>query len=221
MAKLKLIFGELVEMVSYLDIRDTVKVKLYNQREDIMESAATTNLVNRGTGAGGANTNANGLSFERRTDLNTLFTIQESGRFHQKIQITGNDRVYEIANQGNFFKHMGAEANPTVAKAHGCKKPDEVIIDRVNHKIFIIEKKHQNRSGSVCEKIQSGPFKKQHYQATFPDWEVVYIYTLSSWFFDNMVPTIAYLRREGIPVFLGNSDTYKQELIDFILNYPI
>ena len=186
-----------------------------------MASAATTNLVNRGTGAGGANTNLNGLSFEQLTDLITLFTIQESGKFHRTIKFPGNDRVFEIAKQANFFKHMESEADPNVLRAHGCKNPDEVIIDRVNRKIFIIEKKNQNRSGSVCEKIQSGPFKIQHYQKTFPDWKVVYIYTLSSWFFDNMKPSIEYLRREGIPVFRGNSDTYKQELIDFILNYPI
>ena len=190
-----------------------------NQINEGGNNAVTTNLVNRGTGAGGANTNVNGLSFEQQTDLITHYITQFSFLFYKTIKFVISDRVYEIANQANFFKHMGDEADPDVTKAHGCKNPDEVIIDRVNRKIFIIEKKNQNRSGSVCEKIQSGPFKKQHYQATFPDWEVVYIYTLSSWFFDNMVPTIAYLRREGIPVFLGNSDTYKQTIINFIVSY--
>lgn len=185
------------------------------------DNTTSSRIVNQGTGAGGANTNVNGLSFEQQTELNTEYTIVESGRYYKKIQFTGNDRVYKIANQANFFKLMGDKANPDVSKAHGCKNPDEAIIDIENLKLFIIEKKNQNGTGSVCEKIQSGPFKKQHYQATFPDWEVVYIYTLSDWFFDNMVPTIAYLRRENIPVFRGNSDTYKQTIIDFILNYPI
>ena len=105
------------------------------------DNTTSSRIVNQGTGAGGANTNVNGLSFEQQTELKTEYTIVESGRYYKKIQFTGNDRVYKIANQANFFKLMGDKANPDVSKAHGCKNPDEAIIDIENLKLFIIEKK--------------------------------------------------------------------------------
>lgn len=37
---------------------------------------------------------------------------------------------------------------------HGCKQPDECLIDENNKILFILEKKFQNNNGSVCEKIQ-------------------------------------------------------------------
>ena len=48
-------------------------------------------------------------------------------------------------------------------KAHGCKNPDECYIDKESKNMFIIEKKFQQCSGSVCEKIQTPHFKKWQY----------------------------------------------------------
>jgi hypothetical protein len=38
------------------------------------ENKESVQIINRGTGAGGANTNVNGLSYEEKTDLSCLYT---------------------------------------------------------------------------------------------------------------------------------------------------
>jgi len=82
--------------------------------------------------------------------------------------------------------------------------------------VFIIEKKFQQTPGSVCEKIQTAPFKLNQYKKMFPEYNIYYIYCLSDWFKSNCIAELEYLKDEGIPVFWGNSDKYKEEIIDYI-----
>ena len=42
---------------------------------------------------------------------------------------------------------------------------------------------------------------------------------LSEWFKDNCKAEMEYFHEKNIPVFWGNSETYKQDMIDFIVNY--
>ena len=42
---------------------------------------ANTKTVNRGTGAGGSNTNTNGLNYENQKDLSTEYSIVEKTNF--------------------------------------------------------------------------------------------------------------------------------------------
>ena len=84
---------------------------------------------------------------------------------------------------------------------------------------FIIEKKFQQCSGSVCEKIQTPDFKLWQYSRTFPDYTIIYIYCLSDWFKKNCKAELEYLDFKNIPYFWGISETYKDDIINFILNY--
>ena len=61
-------------------------------------------IKNRGTGAGGANTNANGLSYEALTML--PYHIIEEEENHMKIKFHGCDKTFICANQCKFYKYM-------------------------------------------------------------------------------------------------------------------
>ena len=85
--------------------------------------------------------------------------------------------------------------------------------------MFIIEKKFQQVSGSVCEKIQTIDFKLWQYRRTFPNFEIVYMYCLSEWFKLNCKAELEYLQEQNIPVYWGNDTDYKAQIVGFITNY--
>jgi len=47
----------------------------------------------------------------------------------------------------------------------------------------------------------------------------VYIYCLSDWFKKNCKAELEYLEYKNIPVFWGNSNIYKTNIIKYIINY--
>jgi len=177
------------------------------------------NIINKGNGAGGCNTNKNGLSYEVLTDLNTEYTVISDNKYFKEIYFKNKSNVFELTNQSNLFKHMVSNMNNNIHKGHGCKKPDECYISNNKKLIFIIEKKFQQVNGSVCEKIQTSDFKLWQYNRTFPEYKVIYIYCLSSWFKKNCIAELEYLEHNKVPVFWGNDVNYKNKIIDFIINY--
>lgn len=114
---------------------------------------------------------------------------------------------------------MKDERNPNIEKAHGCKQPDECYIDEEFKNIFILEKKIQQSSGSVCEKIQTPDFKMWQYSRTFPNYNIIYMYCLSEWFKINCISELQYLDYKEVPHLWGDSETYKDNIIKFIISY--
>lgn len=177
-------------------------------------------IINKGTGAGGSNTNANGLPYETMTDLSDRYTIINVNTNIKNIRFNNSDKIYVTPiTKKRFLKMMSNERDTDIGDAHGCKEPDEVYVDFINKIIFIVEKKFQNNSGSVCEKIQTPHFKKWHYERMFPSYNIVYIYCLSDWFKENCKTELEYLEYLNIPVFWGNDSNYKDNIINFIINY--
>ena len=175
------------------------------------------NIPNKGTGAGGANTNANGLSYEDSTDL--PYKVIQKHKDHKLIMFEYSPKRFVYTKKSGLFRYMENKMNHQIIPAHGCKQPDECYIYEDGRNIYIIEKKFQQTGGSVCEKIQTSDMKKWQYERTFPDYKIIYIYCLSSWFRENCKAEIEYLNVKQIPVFWGDSETYKEDLIQFILNY--
>jgi hypothetical protein len=194
-------------------------------------------VTNKGTGAGGANTNANGLPYEAYTDLSDSYTEiqerpkEESGtkyKYPMKVvSFAGYDKRIYVGNKKAF--HSGMEllgftmvlpvALGITQPAHGCRQPDEAYVDTQSKQIVIIEKKFQQCGGSVCEKIQSGEFKRRQYQKMYPHFKVHYVYCLSSWFKENCAAEIDDLvNHSNIPVFFGDDEKYKEDIICFIHN---
>lgn len=189
------------------------------EKELLPEKMMKTNIITKGTGAGGANTNKNGLPYEKLTDLESKYTIISSENHYKNINFTQNGKVFKMTKQSHLFKCMNDKMNKEINQAHGCKNPDECYINDKDKNIFILEKKFQQTSGSVCEKIQSPDFKIWQYSRTFPEYNIIYIYCLSDWFNINCKAEIEYLEYKKIPVFWGDSENYKNNIIDFIINY--
>ena len=112
------------------------------QMSELIMTTETT-ITNRGTGAGGANTNKTGLKFERDTDIGVIDNMKrlEKGGFHRYMKEHGHIPEEKYKNSKNL--------------AHGCKQPDAAYLDLENMIAFVYEKKFQQRKGSVAEKLQT------------------------------------------------------------------
>lgn len=192
-----------------------------DNEDDSQDINKSQNIKNKGTGAGGANTNLYGLSYEDKTNLEELFSELKCDKKSKIRNIKFNNYQNELVNvnKSNLYKFMEkiGEKNDKLQPAAGCKEPDEAYIDINKKMVFIIEKKFQQTSGSVDEKIQTGPFKKIHYSKQFPNYKVNYIYCLSDWFKrDEYTSVLDYLKENNIPVFWGNDLNYKEDIIKFI-----
>lgn len=202
----------------YLEELERLKTFKDLSPKNCMNKDNNTNRINRGTGAGGSNTNANGLSYEDLTDLKTEYNILKHDTNHNEIKFKDSDTIFKSSSQAGVFKCMKVSIDASVIPAHGCKRPDECFINEDENKIFIIEKKFQQSGGSVCEKIQTSEFKKWQYNRLFPDYEIFYIYCLSDWFKINTPAELEYLEYKNVPVFWGSDSNYKKKIIDFIIN---
>jgi hypothetical protein len=200
---------------------------MINQTTEIKEiEKKVKSIKNRGTGAGGSNTNLNGKKYENDTMLSSHFKIiankkiNKNKNSYEEIQFEDSDIKYIHLQQSTFNMFMKEilERNENIFSAPGCRNPDDSYIDLENKKIFIIEKKFQQTTGSVEEKIQSGCFKQNHYSDLFPNFEINYIYCLSSWFRnkDNQ-SVIKYLTQQGIRVFFNDEKDFKIKIIKYII----
>ena len=176
-------------------------------------------IINKGTGAGGANTNKNGLKFEEVADLKDRYESIIRRKIGSEVKFKGHLSTFIEVSKSALHKYMEkiGEKNMILKPAAGCKKPDEAYIDLEKKNIFIIEKKFQQTSGSADEKLQTGYFKQLHYKELFPNFNIYYMYCLSDWF-KREDSALKYLKDGGIPVFWGNSETCKEKIIEFIHN---
>lgn len=135
------------------------------------------------TVGGGAQTNVNGLEFEARTNL------LEALNNHANIIVEGNVVLKDGVEVAQYFEKHGIYKH--VLKPQGVnytelisKKllPDGALI--VERTIYIIEKKFQNGSGSVDEKLQTCDFKRKQYVKLFSplSLNVQFYYVLNDWF---------------------------------------
>lgn len=133
---------------------------------------------------GGANTNKNGLLFEQTTSLvNSLSTFG--------FTVT-NDEVFSEGkflgytyNKYNFYSKFLSKKGINY-EDYNSKQwlPDDVFINELNKTVYIIEKKFQNSSGSVDEKLATFQFKIYEYKKLVEpiNYKIQYIYLLSDWF---------------------------------------
>ena len=148
-------------------------------------------------GVGGANTNKTGLQFEIETDLQT--NLQNAKIDISKITFCRKRNLETLLKKHNFdmTEYFGKRF-----------EPDEAFI--YNNELFVIEKKYQGGSGSVDEKIQTGPYKKLVYEIcanALGLTKATYIYLLKGKFFNTNKYTkhqIPYLEENGIPVYFDS-----------------
>jgi hypothetical protein len=185
--------------------------------------------INKGTGAGGANTNYYGKKFEEKTNnsqrlLEMGYTkksfIKKCGYYLSK---TFEDKTIIFVLQNSLKTYMKQKYNLDLFRC-----PDEAYIIEYNsgRKIIkILEKKEQNVSGSVETKLWSGPSLKREYELVLGvDFEVVYGFCISDFLKKKLVSnetkyTIlqSIFAENNISVLFGDDDNYF-ETIDIWFN---
>lgn len=195
-----------------------------------MDTKITSKIKNKGTGAGGANTNASGKPFEEKTSIiPELIKLN----FQKKIFGKGKKDYYYLKDyenkkilfleQGGFQKYIYETYNKNIRR-----KPDEAFIIEEKDKDYIIikilEKKNQNGEGSVFDKIFNGPTIKEEYQAHLGNkFKIEYSYCLSE-YFKNRLNDNYYefyknkCKKENINIFYADDDEYFKNINNWILS---
>jgi hypothetical protein len=204
---------------------------------EILENFKSLNLEenkNKGSGAGGKNTNLKGKNFEELTNSGNLlkdynkFKINSAkyGYFLQKIEKKDDNEIfYTYMTQSGFKIYFKKYYDIDFFRF-----PDEAYIvqDKEKMDIYIIEKKEQEVDGSVETKLWSSPSLKREYEIILEDkfkeskvkYNIQFHYILCvSEFLENKFKTnIKYkileriLNESNIKVLYGNCDTYFEDL---------
>jgi hypothetical protein len=183
-------------------------------------------IENRGTGAGGANTTLNGSLFEVKID-NEKRLIEKG--FVKKLLKNGKNNYYEKDEENrtiHFVKQSGlVYYMKEFHKKDIYRKPDEayIFMDKITGKIEvkILEKKNQNSSGSVDDKLCLGHhFKFTEYPGYLGEkFTVDYAFAISDFLKNKYTsdhPKWKLIRdtneKNEIPVFFGDDESYFTKL---------
>jgi hypothetical protein len=188
-------------------------------------------ILNKGIGAGGANTNKTGKKFEDLTD-NEERLIKQG---YEKIKINDNIYGYYLIKKNNnkeiiFLKQNGLKLYmKKMYDIESFRCPDEAYIIKYNNEITIIkilEKKHQNSEGSCDTKLWAGPSLKREYELVLGNKFIIdYAFCLSSKFINEFNTKMKFiilseiLREHNILYFFGESEIYFNELDYWINNF--
>jgi 5-hydroxyisourate hydrolase-like protein (transthyretin family) len=202
---------------------------LKNNKENINNSESKLEeikIINKGTGAGGANTNKTGLSFEKKTDNSLKLLdrgfIQKAGHLEKNILEESEIKKIIFVSQSKFKKYVKNNY-----KIDSIRNPDEAYIyEYKNGKkiIKILEKKNQNRDGSVETKLWSSVALKREYEIVFgDDFEIEYIFCVSDFLknkFTSNIKKYQILKKifeeNNIKLFYGDDDDYFEKINRFL-----
>jgi len=152
-------------------------------------------IINKGTGAGGANTNLYGKQFEDKTNnqprllemgyTKHSFTNKPKNVYDYYLSKTFDDKTIYFVLQNGLKKYMKTKYNIDMFRC-----PDEAYIIEYNNGrkiIKILEKKEQNVSGSVETKLWAGPSLKREYELVLGTaFEVLYGFCVSEYLIQKM-----------------------------------
>jgi hypothetical protein len=184
--------------------------------------------INKGTGAGGANTNYYGKQFEEKTNNETRllekgfvknsFTKNPKKKSDYYLSKTFEDRTIIFVVQNGLKMYMKNKYNIEMIRC-----PDEAyIIEYITGKkvIKILEKKEQNVEGSVETKLWSGPSLKREYELVLgSEFEVFYGFCISAFLKNKLISNEkkyvilnTILHENNIAVLFGDDENYFEML---------
>ena len=190
-------------------------------------------IINKGTGAGGANTNYYGKKFEEKTNNETRllekgfikysFTKNPKKQSDYYLSKTVDDKTIVFVLQNGLKIYMKNKYNIEMFRC-----PDEAyIIEYTSGRkvIKILEKKEQNVAGSVETKLWSGPSLKREYELVLgSEFEVFYGFCVSAFLKKKIISSekkyailITILNENNIAVLFGDDENYF-EFLDVWLN---
>ena len=181
------------------------------------------NGANKGTGAGGANTNYYGKKFEEKTNnqerlldngyiKNSFANVKKTNGYYLSKSI--QDKTIAFVSQNGLKMYMKEKYNKEIFRC-----PDEAYIIKYNigkSVIKILEKKEQRVEGSVETKLWSGPSLKREYELVLgPEFEVHYAFCVSDFLKKKMIsnePKYIILNtifnENNIAVLFGDDENY-------------
>lgn len=186
-------------------------------------------LKNKGTGAGGANTNKYGKQFENNTDSSDHLIkegFQKDILGYSKIFV---DKKVIFTTQSDFKKYMNVKFGKKV-----FRHPDEAFIIEFNSgkiALFIVEKKRQGTEGSVETKLWAAPSLKREYEIVLGEtFKVDYALCLNEFLYKRLYSLVGdkeekqkykclvqILTESDIQIYNGNEQNYSKKLIEQVL----
>jgi len=193
-------------------------------------------VINKGTGAGGANTNYNGLSFEEKTSIEPFLNKYKYEK--KEIKIKKRKSIYYEYKENDlniiYFKKNGFKLYfEKEFNIITYKEPDEAYLIKnsdSDYTLKILEKKNQNVEGSVEDKLRTGRFNREDYELMLNITEkykfnIIYAFCVSKFLQDKLeqkVHNIKYInmmkimKKDNINVLYGDDDDYQDKLCDWI-----
>jgi hypothetical protein len=179
--------------------------------------------TNRGTGAGGANTNKNGKTFEQKTENESR--LLSSGFSRKPIPGAGGKYAYYLEKLESPTKSVvyltqgGLKAYfKSVFNKEMFRSPDEAYLfrDGAQYTLKILEKKNQNVEGSVDTKLLAGPGFIEEYEGCLGSgFTVKYAFCISAFLKKDYVSDSlkykllrSHHERHGIKVLFGDDEGY-------------
>ena len=158
-----------------------------NLSQDLL--SALPDIKNKGSKAGGKNTNANGRKFESLTS--NYSRLIDMG-FKRTNMNKGKNAYYLEKDNNIFLEQNGFKMYmKTKYNLEFIRNPDEAyIIQNSNDKpyLIILEKKEQCVEGSVDTKLLAAPgFKKEYELIAGEKFQVEYIFCLSKYFKNKFI----------------------------------
>ena len=208
---------------------------MYTPMEENLTETNPMEEKNRGSGAGGANTNLFGKKFEEKT--NNEKRLLEFGFIRENFSKNNknNKNAYLIHRDDDkeVVFLVQSELKKYMKNKYGIelyRYPDESYFVKYGDGrkvLFILEKKAQNVDGSVETKLWSGPTLKEEYELVLgPDFVVHYAFCVSSFLEKKFVTNDkkyvnlnTLLSRKNIPVLFGDSDSYFEKLDAWMSNF--
>ena len=179
--------------------------------------------INKGTGAGGANTNLHGLRFEELTKFKlegyTKKALNKKNNYYLKNL---KDKNYVFVSQKGLVDFFKINYNIQL-----FRHPDEafIISEGDNTIVKILEKKEQHVDGSVETKLWSAVALKREYELMLPDFKIEYAFCLNSFFKDKFESKskkweILYqiLSENKIQIFYGEDTDYFDKINHWVYN---
>jgi len=177
--------------------------------------------INKGTGAGGSRTNETGLNFEEQANISEHYEQRTKQEIGETIKFKQGDipflrlRKHDLRK---WTKMLPKDEYNDIPKSAGTILPDDCYVDTINKLMIILEKKFQQGSGSVIEKLQSPKDKVRNLSERYIGYRVHYIYWLSEWYDTNAEAELMYFRRDKIQYVIGFSPSKKLEVANIIIN---
>jgi len=190
---------------------------------DIVQQLEKLSINNRGTGAGGANTNVSGKTFESVTDIYPI--LIENG--FEKIKINNSKYgycLYKKVDDKKFYFVSQSGLRSFIKKFHDkqlFRFPDEAfIVSHADgkHTLYVLEKKNQTVEGSVDTKLYAGQGFKLEYEDVLGDsFTVEYAFCLSDFFRQSKYKRMfKVLSKQSIRVFFASDVNYFDNVREWI-----